>query len=258
MNTVKSAELKTGAKKRYYILDGIRGLAVLNMIIYHAVWDIVRVFGVDWAWFGLTGAYIWQQCICQTFIFVSGCFLLDKKPFKRGVYVFGAGAAISVITKLFMPDDIIIFGILTFIGSCILLMTVLKRFTVKLNPAVGIVVFLLMFIVTKNVNDGFLGFERLNIAPLPDFLYRNLLTAFLGFPASDFYSADYFSLVPWLFLYLAGHFAYLLLAKKERLDILCPSVGKPLEFIGRKAFLIYLVHQPAVYGILFVFFKLLR
>ena len=26
---------------RYYALDGIRGLALLNMITYHAVWDLV-------------------------------------------------------------------------------------------------------------------------------------------------------------------------------------------------------------------------
>ena len=257
--TAKAEKPSRAAKKRYYVLDAVRGFAVVNMIFYHAVWDAVNVFDVNWEWFDSLGAHIWQQCICCVFIFVSGfCFLFDKKPLKRGLCVFAAGAAVSVVTKIFMPDDIIIFGILTLIGSCILFMAAFGRITVKINPLAGEVACVLLFAVTKNVNDGFLGFGGLNFAPLPEFLYRNLFTAFFGFPPSDFYSTDYFSLVPWLFLYLAGHFAYLLLAKKERLGFLCPSVCKPLEIIGRKSFLIYLAHQPAVYGLLYVFFSVVK
>ncbi len=259
LQTVETGERRRTAKKRYFILDAVRGAAVVNMIVYHAVWDIVNVFDVNLTWFDSPGAYIWQQCICQTFIFISGfCFLFDKNPLKRGLYVSAAGVAVSVATKIFMPDDVIIFGILTLIGSCILLLTAFRFVTLKVNPIAGIVICMLLFVATKNVNDGFLGFEGLNFAPLPGFFYRNLFTAFLGFPPQDFYSSDYFSLVPWLFLYLAGHFAYLLLEKKERLGFLCPSVCKPLEIVGRKSFLIYLAHQPVVYGLLYVFFAVVK
>ena len=35
-------------RKRYEKLDGIRGIALLNMIAYHAVWDLVYLYQVDW------------------------------------------------------------------------------------------------------------------------------------------------------------------------------------------------------------------
>lgn len=43
---------------RYFALDGIRGLALLNMIAYHAVWDLVYLFGFDLQWYQSEGAYI--------------------------------------------------------------------------------------------------------------------------------------------------------------------------------------------------------
>ena len=35
-------------KQRHTWLDALRGLALLNMIAYHASWDIVYLLGVDW------------------------------------------------------------------------------------------------------------------------------------------------------------------------------------------------------------------
>lgn len=35
------------ADTRYLCIDGIRGLAILNMIAYHAIWDLVYLYGFD-------------------------------------------------------------------------------------------------------------------------------------------------------------------------------------------------------------------
>lgn len=43
--------------KRYSALDGIRGLALLNMIAYHAVWDLVYLFDFHLQWYQSEGAY---------------------------------------------------------------------------------------------------------------------------------------------------------------------------------------------------------
>lgn len=51
-------------EKRYAVLDGIRGFALLNMIVYHAVWDFVYVLDFRWQWYRSEAAYIWQQYIC--------------------------------------------------------------------------------------------------------------------------------------------------------------------------------------------------
>ena len=42
----KTVRLK--AKPRYALLDELRGLALVSMMAYHAMWDLVYMFGV-WA-----------------------------------------------------------------------------------------------------------------------------------------------------------------------------------------------------------------
>lgn len=44
--------MKTGEQKqRYFALDRIRAIALLNMIAYHTIWDLVYLFGFGWKWF---------------------------------------------------------------------------------------------------------------------------------------------------------------------------------------------------------------
>ena len=45
----KSAEDKR--KPRYGILDGMRGLVLCSMIIYHGCWDLVYIFHMDFSWY---------------------------------------------------------------------------------------------------------------------------------------------------------------------------------------------------------------
>lgn len=52
---------------------------------------------------------------------------------------------------------------------------------------------------------------------LPAVLYKNKLTTYLGFTEAGFASSDYFSLFPWLFLYLAGYYAFRISARQGRL-----------------------------------------
>ena len=116
-------------KPRYNLIDALRGLALISMIIYHASWDLVYMFGVKWQWYGSEGARIWQQSICWTFILLSGfSYNLGRKHIRRGATVFLGGAVVSLVTLIFMPSSKIIFGILTCIGSCMLLTYPLVHF----------------------------------------------------------------------------------------------------------------------------------
>ena len=38
-------------KTRSARLDAIRGWALVSMIAYHASWDLVYLFGLDWPWY---------------------------------------------------------------------------------------------------------------------------------------------------------------------------------------------------------------
>ena len=58
-------------------------------------------------------------------------------------------------------------------------------------------------------------------------------------------SSDYFPLLPWFFLFLTGYFLYNL-RRREPLDWRLPVVTN----MGRHSLLVYLAHQPVVYGVL--------
>lgn len=238
-------------KKRYRKLDGIRGIALLNMIAYHAVWDLVYLYQVDWNWYKSRGAYAWQQGICWTFIFLSGfCWSLGSRTWKRGITVFLGGAVITLLTVIVMPQSKVVFGVLTLIGSCMLALNALDKWIRRIPAAVGLSVSGFLFFMTRNVNERYLGFEKWHFIRIPDRLYQNTFTAYLGFPDKTFYSTDYFSLIPWVFLFTAGYFTFRILNAKKCMHFFEDSVWRTAEWLGRHSFAIYMLHQPVIYALL--------
>lgn len=258
--TVKS-EIKEGTvSPRYPFLDNLRGVTLASMILYHAVWDLVYIFGVSWDWFGFFGAYLWQQSICWTFILLSGfCQGLARpggaaarslRAVKNGLTIFGAGLLVTAVTLAFMPTERVVFGVLTLIGSCMLLLVPLRKVLDRIPSAIGLMLAFLLFALFKGVNGGWLGFLDIPLFPLPGWLYADLCTTFLGFPAADFYSTDYFSLLPWFFLYLTGYFLCRFLSRKGKTRLPVRNPLPVFSFMGRHSLVIYLLHQPLVYGAL--------
>ena len=97
-------ELQTSA--RYRLLDELRGLDLISMMLYHGMWDVVFLFGVAQKWYTGRPGFVWQQSICWVFILLSGfCLPLGHHPFRRGAVVFGAGALVTAVTLLFLPED---------------------------------------------------------------------------------------------------------------------------------------------------------
>ncbi len=237
--------------KRYNVLDLIRGIAIVNMIIYHALWDLVYLCDIDMDWYDSVGAYVWQQAICWTFIFVSGfSFCLGKKSLKRGFLVLAMGAIISVVTAVFVPEEKILFGVLTLIGSCMIIFSFLDKYLKNSNPLLGLFVSIIAFVLLKNINDGYIGFEKWNLVKLPDFLYSNILSTYLGFTENGFASSDYFSLFPWIFLFSAGYYLFKICKMKNWLRYFEQSKIKCLEKMGKHSLGIYMLHQPVIYLIL--------
>jgi len=237
-------------KPRRHGLDTIRGLALVNMILYHLSWDQVYMFGANWDWYRSDGAYVWQQGICWTFILLSGyCFHLGRHRLRRGLMAFGGGLLVSAVTLVAMSDAPIFWGILSLLGSAVLLTIPLDKLFLKIPARVGLAFSFCLFLIFGEVNAGYLGFEDARFLALPEALYANLFTAYLGFPMAGFRSSDYFPLLPWLFLFWTGYFLY-------RLQPEDPHRGLPkipvVTFMGRHSLVVYLLHQPLVYGALMV------
>lgn len=238
------------SNNRLAVLDLIRGTALISMIAYHTIWDLVSLFSVSIPWFKTDISSIWQLSICCTFIMLSGfCCSLGCHRLKRGLVVFMSGWIITVATAFFMPDELILFGVLTLIGSCMLIMIALDRLFKRCSPVAGLIICMILFIIIWNINLGNIGIGSY-IYKLPHSWYRNTFTAFLGFPAPSFSSSDYFPLLPWIFLFMSGYFLFGIFKKYGLLRFLHPSLFEPLQFIGRHSLIIYMIHQPVIYLIL--------
>ena len=248
-----------GKSGRIWGLDALRGITLISMAVYHGMWDLVYLFGLRADWYNETPGYLWQQSICWCFILLSGfCWGLGRKPLKRGLMVFGGGALVTAVTVLVMPAERVVFGVLTLIGSAMLLMiplhTLFRKIPAQLAP-IGALASVLLFFLTRNVARGSFGFEGIRLGAVPEAFYQNYLTAYFGFPPDGFYSTDYFPLLPWFFLFLTGYFIFravspLIRRKKESGGFSpAPAAMKPFCWIGRHSLILYLLHQPVIYGV---------
>lgn len=299
---------ETGIKPRYAFLDRLRGMTLISMILFHGTWDLVYLFHVPWSWFTTSWAFLWQQSICWTFILLSGfCFSLGHHAVRRGIVVCAASLLVSLASTFAGPDARILFGVLTLLGSSMILTAALAWPLNRIPPAAGLLLSSLLFAFTRNINSGFLGIsshlnnsgflgiQRLECLMLPEQLYSNFLTTYLGFPMAGFYSADYFSLFPWYFLFLVGFFLYGLCrdrglfspsgpsgsyAPSDSSGLSDPSAppthcsarrncaslanslisrcDKGLLYLGRHSLEAYLLHQPLLYALFWLIFTFIN
>lgn len=238
--------------RRYNLIDFIRGIAVINMMLYHLLWDLNYAFkAVRLEWYRGIYGFIWQQCICWVFILISGyCINFSRHYVKRALTVLACGMLISIATAVFTPESRITFGILTFMGTAMLLVGILKKYLSKLPPAAGFLSSFFIFLVCYDIPKGKLGFSVFALR-LPQSLYTSLAGTFFGFMKHDFYSSDYYPFLPWIFLFIAGFYLFELSGgvTPEKYDLFFA----PINLTGRYTLPVYMLHQPVIYGILMLF-----
>lgn len=236
--------------QRIWPIDALRGLALVNMLAYHFMYDWVYIFGLPAAWYriGAPGCHVWQQYICWSFILLSGYSLhLARRPLKNGLVVAGCAALLTAVTVLFMPSEAIWWGVLHLNACAVLLTTLARPALEKIPPLAGLLAAAALFLLTNQLPWGYLGFEGLYLAAVPPALYKANLF-WLGLPdLGRFASADYFPLLPWLFLFLVGWFAACC-APLHPAKNPPPALLRPLCAVGRHTLLLYMLHQPLIYG----------
>ena len=207
-------------KPRYALIDALRGFSLLNMIAYHLCFDIFQIYAVDTGWMFSNAAVAWERFICFSFIIISGVSLnFSKHAIRRGIIVNACGMLMTAVTLIAVPNFAIWFGVLSCIGTSMILAQLLRR-----------------------------PLERLN-----QFLYQNYITAFFGFPPKGFISSDYFPLLPWFFLFLFGFFLWRIISKRGADKYFTFKVPF-FAAAGRYTLWIYLLHQPVLMGVCFLIF----
>ncbi|MCQ4021891.1 MULTISPECIES: heparan-alpha-glucosaminide N-acetyltransferase [unclassified Ruminococcus] len=235
------------------MLDELRGLAIIAMVAYHVFYSAAFLFFMDWGISAYKATTPFEPLIAITFISISGvCCSLSRNNLKRGVRLLLVACAVTLVTVFFTPGNEIYFGVLHFLSLAMIIYALLEKAISRIPPLVGAVICLILYLLLWGVPRGYLGFEPFKICSLPSALYSSDLFAFLGFPSATFFSADYFPLIPHLFLFLCGCFLGRLGVKKGFPNFLRPLRIRPLAFLGRHSLLIYVVHQPVIVAVLYI------
>lgn len=222
------------ARERITLFDTLRGFTIISMVAFHACYDLAYIEGVPLPWFtGTPFQAFWRCSISWTFLFIAGWMAsFSRNNFKRGGIYAAAAALVFIATTLASVDTPVTFGILFCMAACTLLVAVAKPVLQNVPAPMGLACSLILFALTYTVPLG-----RYDIAGL----------AWLGFPGPAFASGDYYPLLPYLFMYLAGFFTSVIVdgitkggypawTKRDW----CPS----LTAVGHASLIIYLLHQP--------------
>lgn len=239
-------------KTRIEIIDFVRGILILYVVFYHTLYDLDGIFGVTLPFLHTKWFEILRLCLVGMLIVLAGISCnLTRSNLKRGVKTFLCGMVITAVTFVFMPEERIVFGVLHFFGVSMILYGLLEKVFRKIPMWCGFLLSLALFALTWNIYYGFLGIGNIGIHfALP---FENLFTFILGFYA-PIYSSDYYPILPYFFLFLTGAFLGRDI-KLRKLPAFCYNCGFGwLLCIGRHTLIIYMLHQPVVYGILSVIF----
>ena len=224
-------------------VDVARGIAVLAMVIYHTGWDLgeLRLTVTDLREVPAWNAF--ARTIAASFLLMVGAGLVlahrdrfrPRAFLRRLATVAGAALAVSVVTLFVFPTSWIFFGIL----HCIAVSSVLALPFLRLAvPFVLVAAFAIM--------------AQPFVATVPLFDWPPLAFTGLGGRLPD--TNDYVPLFPWFGVVLLGvALTRLTLPWLKRLPERTgtdPGPVRWLAFAGRHSLVIYLVHQPLVFGVL--------
>lgn len=253
-NSIEERISNNRAKPRYYLLDTIRGICIILVVLYHLLYDLSEVFGGHYSFFKSNGMNIFRDGFVGVLIFLAGISCnLTRSNLKRGVKTFLCGMLISLVMLIAMPQSKVVFGILHFLGVGMMLYGILERVFAKLPVSVGFLGFFLLFMLTLGVHDGYFGWPGIFVLEFSK-VPKNIILFILGFKTGHG-SGDYWPIIPWLFLFLSGTYLGRYFKEGNVPVWFTKNPVPPLSFIGRKTLIIYLLHQPIIYGILWLIFK---
>ena len=239
---------------RYRLIDTLRGISLLSMLMFHFCYDVFVICNGDASWARQPGVVAWERTICVSFILIAGIsFHFSRRNVWRGLLLNACGLLITLVTAVAAPDQIVFFGILNGIGCSVLLTQAARPLLDKLNPFAGGVLALTLFALFYGLPERYLGCFGVRWITLPEWLYAFRPLAVIGLPDNAFFSSDYFPVVPWLFLYWCGFFAWRIVQRLHAGHFFLRGVPL-LEKIGQVSLWVYMLHQPLLMGICYVFF----
>jgi uncharacterized membrane protein len=233
--------------KRIRSLDMWRGLAILAMVVYHFLF-FMEMQGLLIFDFSTTSMEVFGRLVQFSFLGLVGVaisLVYKRKSWDEFRYfqfirvmIIGIWAMVfTLVSYLLFKEDFIRFGILHLISTSIFVITLFARRKLAL-------LFLCMALILIWLG-GYTG-------RVLDHNYLSIVGLYDG----SFSSLDYFPIVPWLVIpvigYLIGDW---LAAVLQKLDMYLPKL-EWLQFIGRNSLVIYVVHFPVVFALVYLIYIL--
>ena len=235
-------------KERYHLLDMFRGICILLVVIYHTMFNLTTIFDLEIWMFDSALMEFLRAFFVACLAVISGISCsLTRSNAKRGLKTMAAALLITLVTYFAMPEQFIVFGILHFFGAAMLIYAILEPLLKKVPTILGLIVCIVLFALTFDIYY----WTRINTSSE----ILDLILSILGFD-TGLVSADYYPILPWIFVFLAGGFLGRAFKKGTAPKIFKANPVKFLSFIGRHTLLVYLVHQPIVYGGMYLWFEL--
>jgi uncharacterized membrane protein len=249
MNDAKTTDLRHYDRQhRVYAIDAFRGFAMVYIMLYHLFYDLIAFAGVSLPFFYSEWWEFLHILFVSLLFVVSGISThFSRNSLKRGVIIFFLGQTITILTAFASTvtgtdDTLIVFGVLTFIGLSMMIYSIIRPGLERIDPP-----WILLFVISLILFIVFLQFPPYEILSSANFwLYP------LGIINSEFHSADYFPLVPYFFIFLAGTALAAPITAGLFPKFFYKLRVRPIEFIGRHSLIFYIVHQPVFMVILYL------
>jgi uncharacterized membrane protein len=233
-NNMRNAAKNNINRNRNYEIDLIRGVAIVLMVIFHFGYDLT-VFA--WTDFNTSKDIEWKifrTVIISSFLLAVGMssYLayyqsINKKKLAKTVGKLFAVSMFITLGSLFMhPSNWVYFGIIHFITIALPVSVLFVRV-----PYVALVVGI------GSIIGYWIG--TLNLYPIWQWSVLHL-----GIPRR---TVDLISFFPWIGMVLIG--VFMMHKKLFHIKIKANSVSNKLGVLGQHSLLIYLIHQPILYGL---------
>ncbi len=236
------------------LLDTLRGFAVVIMIIFHIEYDLVFMFGASW----LASSFYWQSnyswMATSLFVLLAGVTVrFSREPAKHGAKILVIAAGFTLVTAFIFPGSAIYFGVLHLIASGMLVYSLIGTFTDRIPWWVGALLCAVIFALTFNTPNGYFGFGEFSL-DVPEMLRKGSFMYPFGFIKGNYRSVDYLPLLPWLFMFLCGTFIGRPVTQNKMPEFFYKDICPPLTWLGRHSLIIYILHQPVVYALLYIIY----
>ncbi len=240
----------SSAIPRIALVDFLRGMALLGMTVFHFVYDL-EFFGLEE--YGYSDQLHWwtlATIVAGSFLFLTGASLYFAHSEeirwrlwgRRLVIIVLAALAITVATRFVTPESYVFFGILHMIAIASIACLAFLRSPWWLAAAAAAAIFLI---------DEFIAVEWLNAFAL----------SWLGLGSVAPVTSDFRPVFPWLAPALLGLGAAKVCHQAGWLPVLATPrfegrSGSIVRLIGRHSLVYYLLHQPVLFALFWIWLQL--